>query len=209
MLGDDHNGLGLIKALNDQIDDFVGNDIDQKRIQRDAPIVLHDTGNGEDENVECQNDLAHGISKFVIDDDRHDFTAVHPPTSSDDQTNANSQDHSPYNDNGEHIAFVGLQFVIVNEILKERECQAEKDDCCAHSEDELTANISIGQYDKRKCHDGYKILQIAILKKNAVENHRQADRPPIVELVGLEKDFNRKSCDKSSDEDKKKIEKKL
>ena len=160
---DNHDGIGLVKSLENDVNHLGDDEVGDKGIHRLVPAE-NEACRAEDKEVEEHDDLAHGEGCLAIQDDGGNLGAVERAALPDDQSHACARDDAA-EDGGEEVVLGNPR-----DRLKELGEDGKGDDGDDGGDGKGLANLLVAQIEKRQvqyhhvcsewdacqiaCHDG-------------------------------------------------------
>ena len=190
---DDHDGVGFIETLHDDIDHLGDDEVGDERVHRSVPAE-EKAGARQDEEVDEHDDFADGEDGLLVEDDGDDLRAVERAARADDEPDAEADDDAAEDRSEEEILRDGREGREVGRPKREQE------DGSHGGDGEGFADLLVADVEERDVEEDEEESQG--LFRDGVRHDGKTDDAAVDDVVRNEEEFESDRCDDGADEDR-------
>ena len=190
---DDHDGVGFVKPLHDDVDHLGDDEVGDERVHRLVPAE-EQAGARQDEEVDEHDDLTDGEYGFLVEDDGDDLRAVERAARTNDESDAEADDDAAEDGGEEEILRDGRERREVGRPKREQEDGSHGDD------GEGFADLLVADVEEREIEEDEKDAQRLLC--DGMSHDGEADDTAVDDVVRDEEDFESDGRDDGADEDR-------
>ena len=190
---DDHDGVGFVESLDDDIDHLGDDEVGDERVHRLVPAE-EQAGARQDEEVDEHDDFADGEYGFLVEDDGDDLRAVERAARTNDESDTEADDDAAEDGGEEEILRDGREW---REVGRPK---GEQEDGGHGGDGKGFADLLVADVEEREVEEDEKDAQRLLC--DGMRHDGEADDAAVDDVVRDEEDFEPDGRDDGADEDR-------